>query len=63
MEKKRASNFFWLVTAFILGKALYNQFDFETLKFDKVALSMLYLVVFATAVYFIVRNLVNRLRK
>ncbi len=60
MGNKGVSNFFLIIIALIIGKALYNQFDYQNLKFEKPALSILYIIVFVASIYFIIRNFTNR---
>jgi len=60
MGNKGVSNFFFIIIALIIGKALYNQFDYQNLKFEKPALSILYIIVFVASIYFIIRNFTNR---
>ena len=63
MENQKPAYFFFIIIVLILGKALYNQFDFETLKFEKPALASLYLIVFSVSIYFIIKNLTTQLKK
>lgn len=63
MNNKNSSSFFWIIIALILAKALLNQFDADQMKFEKPALAILYLLVFGTSLFFIIRNLVSRFRK
>ena len=40
MGNKKSLNFFFVIIAIILGRALFKQFDFENLKFEKPALAI-----------------------
>ena len=60
MEHKKGINFFFAVVAIILGSALWKQFDFGTLKFQKPALAILYIVVFIAPVYLLITNYKKR---
>jgi len=46
---------FWIV-AIILGVTLYKQFDFKNLKFENPAMAVIYSIVFAFSVYYIIKN-------
>lgn len=59
-ENKGATNFFFIVVAAILGPALYKQFDFDTLKFEKPALAIIYFITFSISIILLVKNLINR---
>lgn len=56
MENKKALVFTFWIVAIILGVVLFKQFDFESLKFEKPALAIIYIAVFIFAVYFLVKN-------
>ena len=56
MEKKSALTFTFSIVAIILGVALFKQFDFKTLKFEKTSLAIVYLIVFIFSIYFLVKN-------
>ena len=60
MEKKKGMNYFFLMNAIILGSALWKQFDFNTLKFEKPALATLYIVVFVASIYFMIKGFTNQ---
>jgi hypothetical protein len=63
MENNKPSSFIFIIVALILGSALYKQFDFETLKFQKPALATVYIITFVASIYFIVKNFINRPQK
>jgi len=63
MKNKKTPNFFLIIIAFILGQALFKQFDFESLKFEKPALAILYIIVFIFSIYFLIRDYKNRPKK
>jgi len=56
MENKKSLSFPLMVVVIILGVTLYKQFDFESLKFEKPALAVLYIIVFLAALYFLVKK-------
>ena len=57
MEKKNTMSFTLLIVAVILGVTLYKQFDFQTLRFEKTGLAIVYLIVFIASVTILIRNL------
>ena len=63
MENKKGMNYAFLIIAIILGGALWKQFDFDTFKFEKPALATLYIIVFITSIYFIIKGFINRPEK
>lgn len=56
MKNKKTPNFFLVIIAIILGQAVFKQFDFENLKFEKPALAIIYILVFVTAIYLLVKK-------
>ncbi|PLK43568.1 hypothetical protein [Emticicia sp. TH156] len=56
MEKRKAPVFTLSIVAIIVGVALYKQFDFKTLQFQKPALAAVYGITFLFAVYVLIRN-------
>jgi len=63
MENKKSFNFFFVIIAIILGQALFEQFDFENLKFEKPALAIVYIIVFVISIYLLVKKIKNRPEK
>ena len=63
MENKKGINFFFGIIAIILGSAIYKQFDFENIKFEKPALATLYIIVFIASIYFIIKDYKKRPEK
>ena len=63
MKSKISFNFFFIIIAIILGQALFEQFDFENLKFEKPALAVVYIIVFVISIYLIVGKNKNRPEK
>ncbi|MCP2028716.1 hypothetical protein L1276_003887 [Flavobacterium sp. HSC-32F16] len=55
-NKNNVPVFAFSIIAIILGVVLYRQFDFDTLKFEKPALAVLYLIVFVFSVFVLVKN-------
>ena len=43
-ENKKGLSFVLMIPAIIIGVALYEQFDFENLKFEKPALAIVWLL-------------------
>ena len=62
MENKKSLSFPLMVVVIILGVTLYKQFDFESLKFEKPALAVLYIIVFLAALYFLIKKPKKSLR-
>ena len=63
-NKNNVPVFAFSIIAIILGVVLYRQFNFETLKFEKPALAILYLIVFVFSVFVLVKNFIkNRSEK
>ena len=56
MENKKTGSFIFIIIAVILGATLFKQFDFESLRFEKPWLALIYMVVFLLSIYFIVKN-------
>ncbi|WP_026730562.1 hypothetical protein [Flavobacterium denitrificans] len=56
MENKNTLRFTFSIIAIILGVVLFKQFDFETLKFEKPALAIIYIVVFIFSVFILIKN-------
>lgn len=50
MKYKIVPNFFSIIIATILWVALFKQFDFENLKFEKPALAVIYIIVLIVSV-------------
>ena len=44
------------ILAIIIGVALYKEFDFETLRFKKVGLGIVYLITFVALIIVIIRS-------
>lgn len=45
-----------VIIAVIVGSGLYREFDFETFRFRKVGLGIVYLITFVAAIIMIVRS-------
>lgn len=56
MEKKNSMSFTLSIVAIIVGVALYKQFNFAELKFEKPALAAVYGITFAVAVYLLIKS-------
>ena len=48
------------ILAIIIGAALYKEFDFETLRFKKIGLGIVYLITFVGLVVMIVRGSIRK---
>lgn len=55
-EKSKAPLFTMWVVAFIVGVALYKQFDFDSMRFKHIGLSIIYMATFVFAVYVLIKN-------
>ncbi|KRB56351.1 hypothetical protein [Flavobacterium sp. Root186] len=55
-NKNNVPVFTFTIVAIILVAALYKQFDFETLKFEKPALAIVYSIVFVFSVIVLIKN-------
>ena len=56
MEKKKALTFTFSIVAIILGVTLFKKFDFQTLRFEKTGLAIVYLIGFLIAIYVLINN-------
>ncbi|HTN45958.1 MAG TPA: hypothetical protein VL098_06380 [Flavipsychrobacter sp.] len=56
MEKKKSLPFTFIIVAIILGVVLYKQFNFETLRFEKPALAIVYMITFIVSISLIVKS-------
>lgn len=62
-NKNNVPVFTFSIIAIIVGAALYKQFDFETLKFEKPALAVVYSIVFVFSVFVLIKNFRKRAEK
>jgi len=60
MKIKIVPNFFSVIIAIILGGALFKQFDFQNLKFEKPALAIVYIIVFIICIGFMIKKSKNK---
>lgn len=60
MKIKIVPNFFFVIMALILGRALFKLFDFENLKFEKPALAVVYTIVFILCIGFMIKKSKNK---
>jgi len=56
MKNKKTPNIFFVFVIIILGSALFKQFDFDNLEFEKPALAILYLIVFFISIYLLIKD-------
>jgi hypothetical protein len=59
-NKKGGLSITFSIIAIIVGSALFRLFDFERLRFEKIGLAIIYFVVFAFSVYFLIKNFRNQ---
>jgi len=60
MENKKALIFALRISTIIIGVALFKQFDFQNLKFEKPALGMVYFVTFVFLLYVQIKDAKNK---
>lgn len=60
MKIKIVPNFFFVIIAVILGGALYKQFDFQNLNFEKPALAIVYIIVFIICIGLMIKKSNNK---
>ena len=56
MKNKIGFNIIFALTAFSIGLAMINNFDFDTFKFKKTALGFLYLITFIVAIFLMLKK-------
>ena len=56
MKIKIVPNFVSVVIAIILGAAIYKQFDFQTMTFEKPALAIIYIIAFILSIGFMIKK-------
>lgn len=56
MTRKKEYSFPMMIIAFILGLAIFRQFDFEKMKFEQPVLVTVYFITFIMAIYFIFKR-------
>ncbi len=61
MKRMKVLNFIYAMLAFIVAKALYNQFDFENLSFKNTGISVIYILTLVFYIYFVVMSYKKRL--
>ncbi|KRD08199.1 ATP synthase F0 sector subunit C [Flavobacterium sp. Root901] len=59
-NKNNVPVFTFSIIAIIVGAALYKQFDFEKLTFEKPALAIVYLIVFVFSIIVLIKGLKKR---
>jgi uncharacterized membrane protein len=60
MENKRSQPVILIILAIIIAVALYKQIDFQTLKVEKPALSIVYLITLIFCIVAIIRRNKNK---
>ncbi|RYU94779.1 hypothetical protein EWM59_15255 [Emticicia agri] len=56
MNNKKGLSFPLLIIAIIIGVAIYKDFDFKNLRFEKPALAIVYILTFLMTVFFLVKK-------
>ncbi|SKA01142.1 hypothetical protein SAMN04488132_10830 [Sediminibacterium ginsengisoli] len=56
MSNKKGLSLPFLIIAIVIGSAIYREFNFETYRFEKPALAVVYILTFVMCVYFMVRG-------
>lgn len=56
MTQTRGYSFPMIIIAFIIGSAIYRQFDFEKMQFEKPVLVAVYFFSFILTLYFIFKQ-------
>ena len=60
MSKQRSISFPFLVITFVIGMAIVNEFDFETYRFENLALAIIYILTFGMSVYFLIKGAIGK---
>jgi hypothetical protein len=56
MNIKIAPNLFSIIILMILGGAIFKQFDFQNLKFEKPAIAIIYIFAFLISIVFMIKK-------
>ena len=62
MENKKGLPFGFVIMAIIIGVALFEEFDFANLKFEKPALAIVYIIGFVLSIILIVKDFKKHLK-
>ena len=60
MEDKKKFPFYLILVAAFMGYTLYNDFNFENMRFRNVAIDIIYLITFFGAIILMIKNLKDR---
>lgn len=60
MENKKGINLFFALIAFTLGLTLAKHIDFKNFTLKEPVLDILYIIVFAISIYFIIKDYTKR---
>ncbi len=63
MKNKKSSLFFFGITVIIVGKGLFNQFDFENSNFEKPGLATVYIITLICSTYFLIQSFRKSIEK
>jgi len=56
MKYKIVPNFFLVIIAVIIGGTIFDQFDFQNLRFEKPALAVVYIITFIACIGFMIKK-------
>ncbi len=56
MKNKKSLSIVLLIPTIIIGVALFEEFDFENLKFEKPVLAFVYFIGFALSIFFLFKD-------
>lgn len=60
METKKKFPFYLIIVAGFMGLTLYNDFDFENIRFRNLAIDIIYLITFFGSILLMIKNLKDR---
>lgn len=63
MENKKGMNFFFAVMLVVTGVNLYQDFDFQNLKFEKPLNDTIYLIAFVSIAIYLIVGYIKRPKK
>ena len=63
MKRKKSLNFFFLITAAILGPSLYKLYDFESRTFENNGLAIIYSITFLFSIFLLIKDYSKQVEK
>lgn len=60
MSSKKRPSFPFVVIAFVLAGGIFEEFNFESMEFEKPALAIVYILTFLMTLYFITKGLKSK---